>query len=93
MDIQSLPTPVSIFETMGRNAGWLAGASALAKTDPDSAPHLIYLPERAFDPQNFLANVESVVQRLGWAVVVVSEGLRLARCCGHVFIRAGFGRA
>jgi 6-phosphofructokinase 1 len=78
MDVRSLPTPISIFEALGRNAGWLAAASALARTGPDSAPHLIYLPERIFDPQRFLADVESVYRRLGWAVVVVSEGVRRA---------------
>jgi 6-phosphofructokinase len=76
-DVRSLPTPVSIFETMGRDAGWVAAASALAKAEPDDAPHLIYLPERPFDPERFLGDVDSVVRRLGWAVVVVSEGIRL----------------
>jgi 6-phosphofructokinase 1 len=78
MDIRALPTPVSIFEAMGRNTGWLAAASVLAKTDKDSAPHHIYLPERAFEMKKFLADIESVVGRLGWAVVVVSEGIRTA---------------
>ena len=76
IDVRSLPTPVSIFETLGRNAGWLAAASALARTDPDSAPHLIYLPERVFDPDRFLAEIEAVYRRLGWVVAVVSEGVR-----------------
>lgn len=76
MDIHSLPQPVSIFETMGRSVGWLAAASAAAKTDPNDAPHLIYVPERPFDTQEFLADLDRVVSKLGWAVVVVSEGLR-----------------
>jgi 6-phosphofructokinase 1 len=63
---------------MGRNTGWLAAASALAKTDKDSAPHHIYMPERAFEIEKFLADIESAVGRLGWAVVVVSEGIRTA---------------
>ncbi len=79
MDIRALPTPVSIFEAMGRNAGWLTAAAALAKTDSDSAPHLIYLPERAFELDKFLSDVDSVVSRLGWAVIVVSEGLKNAK--------------
>jgi 6-phosphofructokinase len=78
MDIRALPTPVSIFEAMGRNTGWLAAASSLAKTDKDSAPHHIYMPERAFEMEKFLADIESEVGRLGWAVVVVSEGIRTA---------------
>lgn len=78
MDIRSLPTPVSIFEAMGRNAGWLAAASALARRAPDDAPHLIYLPERVFNPDQLLADVQRVYERLGWVVVVVSEGIKLA---------------
>jgi len=45
-DIKSLPTPVSIIETPGRNAGWLAAASILAKQEDGDAPNFIYLPER-----------------------------------------------
>src|SRR5688500_5795316 len=75
MDVQSLPQPVSIYETMGRSAGWLAGASALARTDDEQAPHLVYLPERAFDTERFLGELDRVVTKLGWAVVVVTEGL------------------
>lgn len=76
MDVCSLPQPVSIFETMGRDVGWLAGASLAAKVDEDDAPHLIYLPERPFDAERFLSDLDRVVTRLGWAIVVVSEGLR-----------------
>jgi 6-phosphofructokinase 1 len=76
MDVRTLPQPVSIFETMGRNAGWLAGATVLAKLDADHAPHLIYLPETLFEAEKFLADIDRVVTRLGWAVVVVNEGIR-----------------
>ncbi len=76
MDVCSLPQPVSIFETMGRAVGWLAGASVAAKLDEDDAPHLVYLPERPFDTEMFLSDLDRVVSRLGWAIVVVSEGLR-----------------
>lgn len=75
-DVRSLPQPVSIFETMGRSAGWLAAAAAVARENPEDAPHLIYLPERPFQMETFLSDVDNVVRRLGWAVVVVSEGLR-----------------
>jgi ATP-dependent phosphofructokinase / diphosphate-dependent phosphofructokinase len=75
MDVQSLPQPVSIYETMGRSTGWLAGASVLARSDADQAPHLVYLPERAFDMERFLGDLDRVVTRIGWAVVVVPEGL------------------
>jgi 6-phosphofructokinase 1 len=75
MDVRSLPQPVSIFETMGRGAGWLAGASLLARTDEADAPHLVYVPERPFDVEAFLGDVERAVSGRGWAVVVVPEGL------------------
>jgi ATP-dependent phosphofructokinase / diphosphate-dependent phosphofructokinase len=75
LDVRALPQPVSIFETMGRNVGWLAAASILAKLDDDSAPHLVCLPEIPFDPGRFITSVDRIVKRLGWAVVVVSEGL------------------
>ena len=78
MDVRSLAQPVSIFETLGRNVGWLAAAAAAARRNEEDAPHLIYLPERAFDTDNFLADLDRVVTRLGWAIVVVSEGLRNA---------------
>ena len=67
---------VKIIETMGRNSGWLAAATALAKDSDDSAPHLIYLPESGLDPAQFLADVEAVYQRLGYCLIVVSEGLK-----------------
>jgi 6-phosphofructokinase 1 len=60
---------------MGRGVGWLAAASVLARLDDDSAPHLVYLPEVPFDSGKFIASLDRVVKRLGWAVVVVSEGL------------------
>jgi ATP-dependent phosphofructokinase / diphosphate-dependent phosphofructokinase len=76
MDVRTLPQPVSLFETMGRGAGWLAGASVLAKLDADHAPHLIYLPERPFVMDRFLGDIDRVVRKLGWAIAVVNEGLR-----------------
>lgn len=78
MDIRSLPAPVSILETLGRDVGWLAASSTLAKRDPDDAPHLVLVPEIPFSRETFLSNVEDVVGRLGWAVVVVSEGITYA---------------
>jgi 6-phosphofructokinase 1 len=76
MDVRGLPQPVSIFESMGRGAGWLAAASVLAKLDDAHAPHLVYLPERPFAIDDFLGDVDRVVRRLGWCVAVVSEGIR-----------------
>jgi 6-phosphofructokinase len=76
MDIRSLPQPVSIFETLGRDVGWLAASSTVGKVDPDDAPHLVYVPEIPFVKEKFLSDLDAVVRRLGWAVVVVSEGAR-----------------
>ena len=78
MDVRGLPQPVSIIETMGRGVGWIAGASVLAKLDEDHSPHRVELPERPFDAAKFLATIDRTVTRLGWAVAVVSEGLRSA---------------
>ena len=78
MDIRSLPQPVTILETMGRSVGWLAGASALARVEEEDAPHLVYLPEIPFHQETFLAQLDKIVTRQGWAVVVVSEGIRNA---------------
>ena len=76
MDVRSLPQPVSILETMGRSVGWLAAAAAAGKRDEEDAPHLVYLPERAFEMDRFLADLDRVVTRQGWAIVVVAEGIR-----------------
>ena len=77
-DVRALPQPVTILETMGRSVGWIAAAASLARTDPDSAPHLVYVPEVPFETEEFLSDLSSVVDRLGWAVVVVAEGIRHA---------------
>ncbi|MFZ0338504.1 MAG: diphosphate--fructose-6-phosphate 1-phosphotransferase [Terracidiphilus sp.] len=76
MDVRSLPQPVSILETMGRSVGWLAAAAATGKRDEQDAPHLVYLPERPFDMDDFLSSLDGIVARQGWAIVAVSEGIR-----------------
>ena len=78
MDIRSLPQPVSIFETLGRDVGWLAASSTIARRDTDDAPHLVYIPEIPFSEERFLSDLDAVVSRLGWAVVIVSEGIQSA---------------
>jgi 6-phosphofructokinase 1 len=78
MDIRALPQPVSIFETLGRDVGWLAAASTLARREPEDAPHLVCIPEIPFVRERFLDDLDRVVSRLGWAVVVVSEGTAYA---------------
>jgi len=74
LDNAALPG-VYIGVVMGRHAGFLTAASALGKKFPDDGPHLISLPERVFDIDRFLADVQSVHQRHGRCVVAVSEGI------------------
>lgn len=76
LELRSLPQPVTILETMGRSVGWLAAASVLAKDNTRSAPHVVLVPELAFDRASFLSHVEDAVARNGFAVVVVAEGIR-----------------
>lgn len=71
-------TKVFVYEAMGRHAGWLAAAAGLAGEGKDDAPHLILFPERPFDEADFLARVDAVVKRVGYCVVVASEGIRTA---------------
>jgi 6-phosphofructokinase len=67
---------VKIIETMGRNAGWITAATALAREQPGDAPHLIYLPERVFDQTRFLEDVRREVDKGQGCVIAVCEGLR-----------------
>lgn len=69
---------ILIAEIMGRDAGWLTAASALARNQYSQAPHLIYLPERAFSDEQFLADLKEQLQRQHHIVVAVSEGIRYA---------------
>lgn len=64
-----------VFQTVGRSAGWLPAAAALAKTAEDDAPHIILLPERPFDPERFLAGVKRCYERYGWCSIVCGEGV------------------
>ena len=82
-------TKVFVYEAMGRHAGWLAAAAGLTGQGRDDAPQLILVPERAFDETEFLARVDAVVKRVGWCVVVASEGIRDA--AGRFVADAGGG--
>ena len=75
-DAISTTDAIKIVETMGRDTGWITASTALGKAGSDSAPHLIYLPERPFVLGQFLADVKSVYDRLGRVVICVCEGLR-----------------
>ena len=81
LDVASMcetSTKVFVLEVMGRHAGWIAAAAGLAQEEPDDAPHVIVLPEVAFDEVKFLAKVKSTVERIGYCVIVVSEGAHYA---------------
>jgi len=69
---------ISILEIMGRNAGWLTGATALAKTEECEGPDLIYLPELTFDIDNFLEKVTELLETKDSIVIAVSEGIKIA---------------
>jgi 6-phosphofructokinase 1 len=74
LDNAALPG-VYVGVVMGRHAGFLTAASALGKKFADDGPHLIYLPERVFEVERFLADVKATYERLGRCVVAVSEGI------------------
>jgi ATP-dependent phosphofructokinase / diphosphate-dependent phosphofructokinase len=64
-----------IYQTIGRDAGWLAAATAMARKNEGDAPHLIYCPEIPLDPDKMIADAKACVEKYGWVSVVVSEGL------------------
>ncbi len=66
---------VLIVEIMGRNAGWLTAASALARTDFSDAPHLIYLPEKNFSDTQFLSDLREKLTSRSHVIIAVSEGI------------------
>ena len=73
-DNRALPGQVEFIEVLGRNSGWLVAATALARRDPDDAPHLIYFPETRLPLAQLLDDVDRVYRRLGRCVVAVCEG-------------------
>jgi 6-phosphofructokinase len=79
LDVASMArtsTKVFVLEVMGRHAGWIAAAGGLAGKGPDDAPQLILFPEITFDEATFLAKVKGSVEKNGYCVIVVSEGVR-----------------
>jgi 6-phosphofructokinase 1 len=76
-DTEAMSTfdPVTILEAMGRNTGWIAAATGLARRCEEDAPHLIYVPEIPFQVERFLDDVRTVHHRLGRVFIVASEGL------------------
>jgi len=81
LDVASMAessTKIFVLEVMGRHAGWIAAASGLAKDNPSAPPHIILFPEVAFNKVKFLARVKQTVNRVGYCVVVASEGAQYA---------------
>lgn len=74
LDNKALPG-VKINVVMGRHAGWLTAASRLARHDPNEGPHLIYVPEVAFDIDRFVADVDRVYGQYGRCLIAISEGI------------------
>jgi ATP-dependent phosphofructokinase / diphosphate-dependent phosphofructokinase len=68
--------PVKLIEVMGRNAGWVAAATALGKSSDRDAPHLIYVPEVTFRTDRFLEQVRSVHAEVGYVVIALTETIR-----------------
>lgn len=68
--------PVKIIEVMGRNAGWLAAATALGRERPGDAPQVIFLPERPRPLAQMLEEIRAAREAHGWAIVVISENQR-----------------
>ncbi len=79
LDVASMAqssTKVFVMEVMGRHAGWIAASAGLAGTGRGDAPHIILFPEIPFDETKFLERVRETVDRVGWCVVVASEGIK-----------------
>ena len=69
---------VTIVEIMGRDAGWLTASAALAGLSDGYGPDLVYLPEVAFDPEEFIASIQKIQKEHPAVLVAVSEGIRFA---------------
>lgn len=75
--VYDYPT-ITVVEIMGRNAGWLTAASALAKSDDCEGVDLIYLPEKPFDIESFMKKAKELADKKRSAVIAVSEGIKVA---------------
>ena len=69
-------TKVFALEVMGRHAGWMTAACALAAEQEGDAPHVLLLPELPFHEERFLKKVQQAVERCGYCVIAVSEGIK-----------------
>ncbi len=75
MEVRAMPLYVTILETMGRNAGWLAASAAMAEYNGKPCAQLVYLPEITFDMDRFLGDVDGLLKKQREILIVVSEGL------------------
>ena len=76
-DVRSMcatSTKVFVLEVMGRHAGWIAAAGAMASTEGTELPIVVLFPEVVFDQKKFIAKVDGLVKKFGYCTVVVSEG-------------------
>jgi ATP-dependent phosphofructokinase / diphosphate-dependent phosphofructokinase len=64
-----------IHQTVGRDAGWLAAASAITKEKPEDAPHLIYIPEAKLNKEKVIRDVKNCIEKYGWVSIVCGEGI------------------
>ncbi|MFT7133396.1 MAG: 6-phosphofructokinase [Cyclobacteriaceae bacterium] len=81
LDVASMAessTKIFVLEVMGRHAGWIAAAAGLAQDRAEAPPHIILFPEIAFDKAAFLKRVAKTVKKVGYCVVVASEGAQYA---------------
>ena len=75
-EAMGIAAPITIIEVMGRDAGWLAAASAFAKREERDAPHFIGIPEIPLEETRFLDRMEDAYRRYGFALAVIAENIR-----------------
>ena len=81
---------VTVIEIMGRDAGWLTASAGIPRAFGGETPDLIYLPERAFDKEEFFEDLRALLDKKPNVVVAVSEGIRFA---AGTYVCEGFGIA
>ena len=77
-DVKGLPIHVVVIEASGRNAGWITAAGAMAGEHGGIGPDLIYLPERPFEEEHYIDDIQNLLKQKSGIVVVASEGLKNA---------------
>lgn len=64
----------TVFQTVGRDSGWLAASAALARRKEQDAPHLIYVPERPMNREGTVQDIKTAIEKYGWCYIVIGEG-------------------